>query len=113
MFQECADQRCVQLLQHQSRRRHFEFLRGKLEQRLEAVGVRIASVWAGATVADKMLGEECFHVRCEGSHGRPPCTKFSAMTAMSSRSSGVVSRYQRSEEHTSELQSLRHLVCRL
>ena len=26
-------------------------------------------MWAGASVADKMLTEECFHVRCEGSHG--------------------------------------------
>src|SRR5436190_7374884 len=94
MLQERADQRGVQLLQHQSRRRHLEFLRGELEQTLEAVGVRIASVSAGATLADQILAEECLHVRCERGHWRPPCTKFSATRAMSSRSSGVVSRYQ-------------------
>ena len=33
------DQSCVQLLQQQRRWRHFEFLGGKLEQRLKAVGV--------------------------------------------------------------------------
>jgi hypothetical protein len=42
-------------------------------------------VWASATVPDKMLAEEYLHVRREGSHGRPSCTKFSATTAMSRR----------------------------
>ena len=49
---------------------------------------------ASATVANKMLAEECLHVRCEGTHGLPLCVKLSATTAISARSSGVVSRYQ-------------------
>src|SRR5258707_14083479 len=94
MFQEGANQSRVQLLQHHRRGRHFEFLGGELEQRPKAVGIGVARVLASTTVTDKMLAEECLHVRCEGSHGRPPCMKLSATTAMSRRSSGVVSRYQ-------------------
>src|ERR1700756_203876 len=94
MFQKGANQSCVQLLEHQRRGRHFEFLSGELEQRLKAVGVGVARVLASTTVANKMLAEECLHVRCEGPHGLPPCMKLSATTAISPRSSGVLSRYQ-------------------
>src|SRR5579864_5832437 len=94
IYQEGANQSCVQLLQQQGRWRHFEFLRGESEQRLKAVGIRIARVLASATVAGKMLAEEGFHVRCEGSQGCPPCRKLSVTIAISRRSSGVVSRYQ-------------------
>src|SRR2546425_6681994 len=48
---------------------------------------------------------------------RHSCNAESAMSAMRSLSLGVVlmsrRRYVRSEEHTSELQSLAYLVCRL
>ena len=94
MFQEVTNQSCVQLLQQQRRWRHFEFLGGESEQRLKAVGIRIARVLASATVAGQMLAEESFHVRCEGSQGRPPCRKLSVTIAISRRSSGVVCRYQ-------------------
>ena len=49
---------------------------------------------ADASVANKMLTEEGFYVGCERSHGCSPCAKFSVTTAMSRKSSGVVSRYQ-------------------
>src|SRR5262245_1527392 len=64
-----------------------------------------------AHLIERDVAKECFHVR-QGVDGNPA----SSHLAFRSRIVGVVaheSRHVRSEEHTSELQSLRHLVCRL
>src|SRR5437899_12278846 len=49
------------------------------------------------------------------SHGRSPLTNFttSSVAVPGRNSDGRGREVRRSEEHTSELQSLRHLVCRL
>src|ERR1035438_10606913 len=48
--------------------------------------------------------------RCCGSHARPRARRGRACPAHSPETTKLA---RRSEEHTSELQSLRHLVCRL
>src|SRR6267142_5834362 len=94
MFEEGADQFGMQPFQHQCRWSQLEPLCRELEQELEAVGVRVTSVRAGASMMAKMLAQKCLDVRCDEVHPRPPQRKVSPATAMSRSSSGVVSRYQ-------------------
>src|SRR5205814_8119965 len=54
--------------------------------------------------ADDRSRAPCRGLRRDGAHRRPPSDGAAARRAGDAR---------RSEEHTSELQSLRHLVCRL
>jgi len=69
MLEKRGDQRRVQLLQHQSRWHGLEPAGSELEQRLEAVGVRIAGVRTGGTMARKVLAQKGLDMRRQGAHG--------------------------------------------
>ena len=94
LLEKRADQRGVQVLDAQGARRGLYAVGGELEQRPEAVRVRVTRVETGATVAPQVLAEERFDVRGERGHGWPPPTQHSLAAATSVSNSGVASRYQ-------------------
>src|SRR5436853_5070076 len=81
-----------------------------LEKRFFAMTVRasVARNAAGESKADSLAGEdlqsgaEIYKGMCAQCHGQ-----------LNGKPSVIGASFYRSEEHTSELQSLRHLVCRL
>src|SRR5260221_5251533 len=72
MLEEGGNQRRVQLLQHQSRWHRPEPARSELEQRLEAVGVRVAGVRTGGTMASQVFAQEGLDMRRNAVHACPP-----------------------------------------
>ena len=95
MFEECADQFRIKLLQRERRRFRPKFGRRELEQKLEAVSIRIACVLAGASVTREIITQEGFDMGGDRRHGcAPPDMKRSPAPAMSLRRSAVASRYQ-------------------
>jgi len=72
VLEESADQRRVQLLQRQRRGDGPEPACGKLEQRLEAVRVRIAGVRAGSAMPSQVLAQEGLDMWRERAHECPP-----------------------------------------
>lgn len=133
MFQESADQRSAQSLQHQSRESHFGFPGGELEQPLKAAGIRVAGVLAGAPPRGKnakvILSGSSDLCGCAGGqrtrcsrrnasicgamevNSRPLGAKLSATAAISRRSSGVVSQVPEALRHIPGLNVLRK-ACR-
>src|SRR2546422_8586438 len=94
MAQELHDQRSIDMLQMQLRRRHLQATAGVFEEELEGVCIRVAGIAAGAPLDGQALLEECRDVRCDQGHGLPPSLKFSQTSAMFLIRSGVASRYQ-------------------
>lgn len=59
------------ILDFHLRRQLAKPLGGECHEQLKAIGIGVASVWAGALVARKMFTEETGEVRCERGHGAP------------------------------------------
>src|SRR5947209_10355494 len=94
MIQKRDDQRRIDLLQVQSRGRDVRSLTGEFQEQFERVGIRIRGVTTGAALDRQSRLKEGSDVWRERRHGRPPMTKRSQRSAMSSISSGTASRYQ-------------------
>src|SRR5262245_63498386 len=76
------------------------------EKRLESIGSRVKATKSDITTAATIVSP----------NWRKNCPTMPDMKATGTNTAvtvNVVARTARSEEHTSELQSLRHLVCRL
>src|SRR3990167_5394260 len=94
MFEEGKDHRHVEILDLQQARPLVQSSRGERHQQLEAVGIGIARMNAGAPFAGKVLAKEGGQVWGELAHAGTPRCKTSPAAAMCAISSGVASRYQ-------------------
>ena len=95
MLEEGADQAGIDLLQRQRRWCDLQSLGGEHEEQLEAQGIGVLRVPAGAPLAGKRLAEERFDEGSDRRHDRPPSDMNPSPAAATSRMrSAVASRYQ-------------------
>ena len=94
VLEECKNKRRVELLDRKLGWSDAEVVGGKADQKLEGIGVGLASVRACLALTRQVFAEEGAELGGEHRHARTPRSRISPASATSRSNTGVASRYQ-------------------